>query len=76
MIADQCWIIRETNSGESYYYSGFFRTGKPVFNMAIADCVQMASLSNAKMVYNVINKILPCEILLVANNTVTKVFPE
>jgi hypothetical protein len=68
------WLIRECTSGDSYYYCGYYEVGKPVFNMAIADALHIASFDNAQMIYNVLNQIIPCDILVVEKHSVTKVF--
>ncbi|WP_214072376.1 hypothetical protein [Mucilaginibacter sp. dw_454] len=69
------WIIQECSTGIYYYYCGYYETGKPVFNMAIADALHIASLDNAKMIYKILNPIVPCDILVVEKNLITKVFP-
>jgi len=70
------WLIHESTSGDSYYYCGYYEAGNPVFNMAIADAVHIASLENAKMIFKVLNRIIPCDILVVEKHSLTKVFPK
>lgn len=41
--------------------------------MAISSAIHIAALSNAKDLYNIINKLFPCEIWKISGNKVTKV---
>lgn len=73
MKDERYWLVAESNSNQTHYYSGYYESGKPVFSMAIADAVHIASQDNAKYLYQVLNKILPCEIWLVDQHDVSKV---
>lgn len=69
-------MVAESNSDYTHYYGGFYEEGKPVFMMAIADAVHMVSLENARQLFAVLNKILPCEIWKVDGHSVTKVLSD
>ncbi len=75
MVAEKYWLVSEVSSGEYYHYTGYFESGKPVFTIAIADAVQIASYLSAKNIFDILNKILPCEIWLSENGNWTKVYP-
>jgi hypothetical protein len=74
MIEEKYWLIRETEADDDYYYSGYYETGKPVFCVAIADAVAIASFSSARTIFDVLNKIVSCEILLVSSQGFIKYF--
>jgi hypothetical protein len=71
------WVIRELE--QDCYYRGYYQNDLPVFSMAIADSIHIGNLDSATTVYNVLNKIIPCDILCVESSLlyskVTKVFP-
>jgi hypothetical protein len=75
MFAEKYWLVSELTSGEYYHYTGYYKTGKPVFTIAIADAVQIASFQSAKTIYNILSAILPCEIWLYEHQNRTKVYP-
>jgi len=75
MPVKKYWLISEKTVGDYYHYSGYYKRGKPLFTIAIADAIHIASFENAKTIFEVLNKIVPCEVLLVKNHTVTRVFP-
>lgn len=72
---EKYWIIAENGTDIPYYYRGFYEDGLPVFSMAIADAVHIASFVNAKGVFAKLNKVCPCEIILVDNGKITQVYP-
>jgi hypothetical protein len=73
MQGEKYWLIMEHSSGEPYYYMGYYEKGLPCFNMAIADAVHFASQDNALQIHKVLDAIVPCEILILENNTVKQV---
>ena len=73
MNKEKYWLVAESNSDQTYYYRGFYENCKPVFSMAIADAVHIASLEKAKDLHRVLNAIIPCEVWLVDQNDVTKI---
>ncbi|MGF7078107.1 hypothetical protein [Mucilaginibacter sp. UYCu711] len=73
MVGEQYWLIREISSEEFYHYTGYFESGKPVFTIAIADAVQIASYQSTKIIFNILKKNLHCEIWLIENGNWTKV---
>ncbi|MDQ8005271.1 MAG: hypothetical protein REI64_10760 [Pedobacter sp.] len=70
---DKFYLVAESNSEQTYYYSGFFEKGKPVFMLAIAEAVHIYSYQNAKQLFQELNKLLPCQIWKVENNGVERV---
>jgi hypothetical protein len=75
MIGEKYWLVSEVTSGEYYHYTGYFESGKPVFTIAIADAVQIASYLSAKNIFDNLRKILPCEIYLSEDGNWIKVYP-
>jgi len=70
---EKYWMVGESNSDFTHYYGGFYKDGKPVFTMAIADALHIVSLENARQLFAVLNTILPCEIWMVDGHSVTKI---
>lgn len=62
MEEQQYWLIAESNTGQTYYYSGYYENGVPIFNMAIACTIHIASFENAKGLFKILNKFIQCEI--------------
>lgn len=75
MDLEKFWLISENTTDDTYYYMGYYESGIPVFSLAIADAVHIASFVSAKGLYEILNRIIPCEIILVENNTISKVYP-
>lgn len=48
MLEDKYYLVAESNSGQHTTNGGYYENGKPVFMMAIADAIHIASFSNAK----------------------------
>lgn len=72
-MEEQYWVVAESNTGQTYYYSGYFENGVPIFNMAIACAVHIASFENSKDVFKILNKHIPCEIWEVNGKKIAQV---
>lgn len=72
-MEEHYWLIAESNSGRTYYYSGYYENGIPIFNMAIACAIHIASFENAKEIFKILNKLIPCEIWEVKGKKVTQI---
>ncbi|SFA58517.1 hypothetical protein SAMN04488511_11983 [Pedobacter suwonensis] len=57
------WMIAENNHDSTYYYCGYYEKCKPVFNLAIAEALQIATFESAKNIYDIFNEIFPCEMV-------------